>query len=146
MELNYNSGLALEAFLKTEGLGMRKRLGQNFLLNQDIRLRLADALGAQAGEQVWEIGPGLGAMTRILLDRKFQLCAFELDHGFIRVLYRLFGNDAGFTLIEGDVLRTWKSQSPVPYMLGNLPYNIAASLIGDMTEQQRFFKCMVVTV
>jgi 16S rRNA (adenine1518-N6/adenine1519-N6)-dimethyltransferase len=146
MNINYNSGAALESLLKSEGLSMRKRFGQNFLINQDIRLRLADALDAQTGDVVWEIGPGLGAMTRILLDRKLAINAFEVDPGFIRILHTLFDNEKGFTLTEGDVLRTWKQQSPAPFLLGNLPYNIAAALIGDMTECRRFFKCMVITV
>jgi len=146
MEINYNSAAALESFLKTEGLGMRKRYGQNFLINPDIRLRLACALEAEAGEALWEIGPGLGAMTRLLLDRELRVRAFEIDTGFIKILHELFDNDAGFTLVEGDVLKTWQLQDSAPFLLGNLPYNIAAALIGDMIEKRRFFRRMVVTV
>ena len=146
MEINYNSANALEAFLKAEGLGMRKRYGQNFLINQDTRLRLATALEAEAGEEVWEIGPGLGAMTRLLLDKNLMVKAFEIDPGFIRILHNLFDRESGFTLVEGDVLKNWQRENPAPYLLGNLPYNIASALIGDMTEKRRVFKCMVVTV
>jgi len=146
MEINYNSAAALESFLKTESLGMRKRYGQNFLLNPDIRLRLAAALEAEAGEAVWEIGPGLGAMTRLLLDRELQVRAFEIDPGFIRILHTLFDSEDGFILVEGDVLKTWQAQASAPFLLGNLPYNIAAALMGDMIEKRRFFRRMVVTV
>jgi len=146
MEINYNSATELDTLLKTEGLAMRKRYGQNFLTNPDARLRLADSLEAKAGDEVWEIGPGLGAMTRLLLDRGFRVKAFEVDPGFIRLLQKIFGKEAGFSLIEGDVLKTWPSQEPAPLLLGNLPYNIAAVLIGDLIEGQRFFRRMVVTV
>ncbi len=146
MELNYNSAADLRAFLEREGLGMRKKYGQNFLINAAIRNQLADALEAKAGSAVWEIGPGLGAMTRLLLDRGLAVRAFEIDSGFIRALREIFSGDAGFTLVEGDAMKTWPSQSAAPLLLGNLPYNIAASLIGDMIEKGRLFQRMVVTV
>jgi 16S rRNA (adenine1518-N6/adenine1519-N6)-dimethyltransferase len=145
MELNYNSQAELEAFLKKEGLGMRKKYGQNFLINAGIRSRLAEALEAEAGTALWEIGPGLGAMTRLLLDKGLAVRAFEIDAGFSGILRRLFeGED--FILVEGDVMKTWPGQPAAPLLLGNLPYNIAAVLIGEMTEKGRLFRRMVVTV
>ena len=146
MELNYNSSSDLDAFLEKEGLGMRKKYGQNFLINADIRSRLVEALEAEAGTSLWEIGPGLGAMTRLLLDKGLAVLAFEIDAGFAGILRRVFAGDAGFSLIEGDVMKTWPGQPASPLLLGNLPYNIAAALIGDMVEKGRLFKRMVVTV
>ena len=146
MELNYNSAVSVKSFLEENGLGMRKRFGQNFLLNPSARQTLVDALDAAPGESVWEIGPGLGAMTRLLLDRKLIVHAFEIDPGFIKALKTLFANEAGFHLIEGDVLETWRNQPPPPYLLGNLPYNIASVLLADFIEQGCFFRRIVVTV
>ena len=146
MEIDYNSPVALRAFLERAGLGMRKKYGQNFLIHPAVRRALIDALGAAAGEGVWEIGPGLGAMTRPLLDRGLLVRAFEIDTGFAAVLRELFGAEPGFTLIEGDVMKTWPGEPAAPYLLGNLPYNIAAALIADMIERKRLFTRMVVTV
>jgi 16S rRNA (adenine1518-N6/adenine1519-N6)-dimethyltransferase len=157
MTINYNSVSAVKAFLDKEGLGMRKKFGQNFLVNGDIRLRLVEALeeeGPSSGrrEEVWEIGPGLGAMTRLLLDRGFGVRAFEIDPGFVRALKILFRDDKDFTLVEGDVMKTWPSASSAssaraaPLLLGNLPYNIAAALLADLIEKGRFFRRMVLTV
>jgi len=146
MEINYNSAPGLESFLKLNGLGMHKKFGQNFLVNQEIRLRLVDALGAVPGEEVCEIGPGLGAMTRHLLDNELKVKAFEVDKGFIRVLHEYFDKDKRFTLIEGNVLKTWPNQAPAKFLLGNLPYNIAAALIGDFIEKKCFFQTMVITI
>ncbi|MDR3276929.1 MAG: 16S rRNA (adenine(1518)-N(6)/adenine(1519)-N(6))-dimethyltransferase RsmA [Treponema sp.] len=152
MALNYNSPLELRRFLDERGLGMRKRYGQNFLINGRARETLLDALGAgpggPGGGRVWEIGPGLGAMTAGLLDRGALVTAFEIDPGFITVLRELFGARPGFSLIPGDVLKTWKT-APAhegDYFLGNLPYTIAAVLLGDLIEGKRFFRRMVVTV
>ena len=144
--INYNSASGLRAFLDREGLGMRKKFGQNFLINPAIRQALAEALGAGDGDCVWEIGPGLGAMTAILLEKGLSVRAFEIDPGFIRALKEIFGKEERFTLVEGDVMKTWSAQDPSPFLLGNLPYNVGASLLADLTERGRVFARMVVTV
>ena len=145
-EINYNSAASLRAFLDKNGFGMRKKFGQNFLINPGVRKALVDALQAEEGESVWEIGPGLGAMTRLLLDSGLKVCAFEIDPGFAAALREIFAGDAGFSLVEGDVLKTWPSRPCAPYLLGNLPYNIAATLLADFIENKIYFKRMVVTV
>ena len=144
--INYNSASALKTFLEQEGLGMQKKFGQNFLINPNTRLALADALGALTGDDVWEIGSGLGAMTALLLERGLSVKAFEIDLGFIRVLKRVFSDNKNFNLIEGDAMKTWQGQPPAPFLLGNLPYNIAAALLADFIEKGRLFSRMVVTV
>jgi 16S rRNA (adenine1518-N6/adenine1519-N6)-dimethyltransferase len=146
MGINYDSARELKSFLESRGLGMRKKFGQNFLINRDIRQRLADALKAGKGDEVWEIGPGLGAMTRHLLDRGCKVRAFEIDPGFIRVLGELFAGEDNFTLIEGDVLKTWRQAGEADFLLGNLPYNIGAGFLAALIEAGRFFRRMVVTV
>jgi 16S rRNA (adenine1518-N6/adenine1519-N6)-dimethyltransferase len=131
---------------------MRKQLGQNFLINRDARKRLLDALEFRPGDKVWEIGPGLGAMTEGLLDRGAELTAFEIDYGFSKVLNEFFAlplrkeGSPSFTLISGDVLKTWRKAEAAPFLLGNLPYNIAAAILGDLIEKDRFFTRIVVTV
>jgi 16S rRNA (adenine1518-N6/adenine1519-N6)-dimethyltransferase len=166
--INYNSASALRSFMEQEGLGMQKKFGQNFLINPATRNALADALGAAQGDEVWEVGPGLGAMTTLLLEKGLKVKAFEIDKGFIRILNQLFTNDKNFTLVEGDVMKTWVTQTPISsissalirvnprksafpvdpalYLLGNLPYNIAAALLADFIEKGCLFKRMVVTV
>ena len=156
--VNYNSSSAIKAFLEQENLGMRKKFGQNFLINPETRKALADALGANIKDEVWEIGPGLGAMTSLLLERGFKVRAFEIDPGFIRILKQIFSGDENFFLIEGDVMKTWQSQNTCKhsdtkkvkdcksFLLGNLPYNIAAAFLADMIEKERLFTRMVVTV
>ena len=145
---NYDSPRALKEFLDSRGLGMRKRFGQNFLVNPAARQKLLDALELSGGEELWEIGPGLGAMTSGLLERGVKLTAFEIDPAFNRILLELFSPNDNFRLVEGDVLKTWetvKSHSDL-FLLGNLPYNIAAALLADFIEKGMFFRRLVVTV
>lgn len=143
--INYDSPQDLRRFLEGRGLGTLKKYGQHFLINPDVRKKLLDALEMSPGDAVWEIGPGLGAMTAGLLERGASVTAFEVDRGFSEVLRGCFLDR--FELVQGDVLKTWRSAAaPAPYLLGNLPYNIAAALLADFIEENRFFKRMVVTV
>ena len=149
---NYNSPSELRAFLDTKGLGMRKKYGQNFLINPNTRQKLLDALEIKENDKIWEIGPGLGAMTAGLLDRGAKVNAFEIDPGFSKILTELFGENEKFSLVEGDVLKTWPKVNTDLDMgteislFGNLPYNIAAILLADFIEKKMFFKKIVVTV
>jgi len=147
MKINYNSASELRAFLEQEHLGMQKKFGQNFLINPQVRNDLVKALDAPSGSEVWEIGPGLGAMTALLLEKGLIVKAFEIDNGFIRILKQLFAEDKNFSLIEGDAMKTWKMQLPAgKYLLGNLPYNVAAALLADFIEKKNIFSRIVVTV
>ena len=146
MKPNYNSAAELREFLDKHNLGMRKKFGQNFLINPGIRQAIVCALEAEAGDDVWEVGPGLGSMTSLLLEKGLRVRAFEIDPGFSRALGEIFSGNEGFTLVEGDILKTWPSEPAAPYLLGNLPYNIAAVLLAGFITQGRFFKRMVVTV
>ena len=161
--INYDSPRELRAFLDERGLGMRKKFGQNFLVNPAVRSRLLDALELGPGDEVWEIGPGLGAMTAGLLERGGRVTAFEIDPAFAALLGEFFaaespatqGAEPVFHLIEGDVFKTWpqaagarrkNSLNERLLLLGNLPYNIGAALLGDFIEQGWFFTRIVVTV
>lgn len=146
MDINYDSPQSIQRFLDERGLGMRKRYGQHFLINGEARKRLLDALEIPAGAPVWEVGPGLGAMTAGLLERGAAVTAFEIDQGFIAALEELFCGNRNFTLIPGDVLKTWPAMQAPGLLMGNLPYNIAAPLLGSFIEKNRGFTRMVVTV
>jgi len=144
--INYNSPAELKNFLDHEGLAMRKKFGQNFLINPQIRNSLVKALDAHNEDDVWEIGSGIGAMTSILLEKGMIVKAFEIDIGFIRILKQFFSHDKNFCLIEGDVMETWPLHAAAPFLIGNLPYNAAAALLADLIERGRVFSRMVVTV
>jgi len=150
---DYNSPLALKAFLDDNGMAMQKKFGQNFLVNEDARKKIIDSLDIGEESSVWEVGPGLGCMTDEILSRGAKVTAFEIDHGFARLL-RLFFEDYSkndkFQLVEGDVLKTWKKHSVengIPQrFFGNLPYNVAATIIADTINEGVRFDKVVVTI
>lgn len=146
---DYNSPSNLKQILDDNGYSMQKKFGQNFLINQDARKKLIDFLDINENSYVWEVGPGLGSMTSEILDRGAKLTVFEIDKGFaslVRGYFEEFAAKEKFNLIEGDVLKTWKknmTQTQPSRFFGNLPYNIAATLIADTIENNvRFDKCV----
>lgn len=146
-KLNYDSPASIQAFLEQNGLAVSKRLGQNFLIDRSVRSRIVKALEVEEGMQVWEIGPGIGAMTILLLEEKVQLTAFEIDYGFVRVLKGLFSEYENFCIVKGDVLKTLCSQKNLPARIfGNLPYNSAFAIISDILEMEILPQHMVFTL
>jgi 16S rRNA (adenine1518-N6/adenine1519-N6)-dimethyltransferase len=143
---DFDSPAAINAFLAGRGLAPQKKFGQNFLVNRRARERLTEALAPPQNASVWEIGPGIGAMTALLLDTGARVTAFEIDRGFCALLPGIFAGRENFRLVEGDALETWKGEGRADFLLGNLPYNIAAHIIGGFIENGVFFKRMVVTV
>jgi 16S rRNA (adenine1518-N6/adenine1519-N6)-dimethyltransferase len=99
-----------------------RRLGQHFLSDPQILRRIADALEAQPGETVLEIGPGQGTLTRELLARGLKVIAIERDG---RLAHSL--RQDGLTVLEGDALKLeWPR---VAKIIGNIPYYITSPLI-----------------
>ena len=147
---DYNSPAELKQVLDANGFSMQKKFGQNFLINEDARRRLVDALELTEGMKVWEVGPGLGAMTNTILERGAALTVFEIDRGFASLISGFFENYTKcgtFRIVEGDVMKTWKGQlksaGQPDRFFGNLPYNIAATIIADTIENNvRFEKCV----
>ncbi len=149
---DYDSPSSLKNFLDQQGMAMQKKFGQNFLINGPARRRLIDALQVDDATSVWEVGPGLGAMTDEILSRGAAVTAFEIDRGFascVRDFFKDYEAQGKFTLVEGDVLKTWKSQAEKQLpnrFFGNLPYNVAATIIADMISAGHRFPRSVVTV
>lgn len=149
---DYNSPMELKNILDSHGFSMQKKFGQNFLINGDARKKLIDALDINEDSKVWEVGPGLGAMTNEILERGADLTVFEIDRGFAALISEFFQDYSDknkFRIVEGDVLKTWKKQlqandGNIPdRFFGNLPYNIAATIIADTIENNiRFEKCV----
>jgi 16S rRNA (adenine1518-N6/adenine1519-N6)-dimethyltransferase len=98
--------------------------------------------------KVWEVGPGIGSLTKELLDRGASVTAFEIDHGFCRVLREFaFPGEDRFELVEGDVLKTMGERTDVPQRIcGNLPYNIGSVLLAQVMESPLRPDLMVFTL
>ena len=113
----------------------RKRFGQHFLTDGLVIDDIVDAIAPQPGQALVEIGPGLGALTKPLLQRCQSLTVIELDRDLAERL-RL---RAGLTVIEADVLRVdfaalAQQAGQKLRVVGNLPYNISTPILFHLLE------------
>lgn len=112
-----------------------KRRGQNFLIDPGQIQVISSAILLHSADHYIEIGPGLGALTRRLLDSGKFVHGIEFDRAFCRYLGQEFSSNKKFDLIEGDalqVLANWKDSNPFSdsvYLCGNLPYSISTDLL-----------------
>lgn len=108
----------------------RKRFGQNFLQNQGVIQSIIQAFHPSAGDNVLEIGPGLGALTQHLLPMLDALTVIEIDRDLQAALVDLFAETGKLRLIPQDALTVAYDQfGPHLRVIGNLPYNISTPLI-----------------
>lgn len=110
----------------------RKRFGQNFLVDERVVNQIIDAIDAQPSDHLIEIGPGLGILTKPLLEQCPNLTAIEIDTDLANRLAQRFGHLSGFQLHCGDALNAdlaaLANNHPVR-VVGNLPYNISTPLL-----------------
>ena len=148
--LNYDSPKEIERVLSEKGLAMTKKFGQNFLVSPSGREKLVKLMELEEGMKVWEIGPGLGAITHMILKENVDLYSFEIDHGFASLLSGpAFGDESRFTLVEGDALKTLfkKRLLPLPdRIVGYLPYNVGSVMIAKLIENSYLPPLMVFTL
>jgi 16S rRNA (adenine1518-N6/adenine1519-N6)-dimethyltransferase len=124
--------------LSSLGIRPSKALGQNFLVDQDVVRNIVTASGVTPGDDVVEVGPGLGVLTAYLLAAGARVTAIELDRDLIPYLKATFGEFERFTAVEGDALRISFEQI-APHngeysVVANLPYAVAAAVIMRFLE------------
>lgn len=108
----------------------RKRFGQHFLHDPGIIERIVRAIDPRPGERLVEIGPGLGALTRPLLERSGRLAAVELDRDVIAPLREHCAGAGEVEIIQADALAVdFSALGEDLRLAGNLPYNISTPLL-----------------
>jgi 16S rRNA (adenine1518-N6/adenine1519-N6)-dimethyltransferase len=115
----------------------RKRFGQNFLHDQNIIGKIVQALNPQTTDVLFEIGPGLGALSKPVLQRSGKLNCIELDRDVIPILQHELAGVGELTLLNRDVLTVDFTELAAGRMLrvfGNLPYNISTPLIFHLCQ------------
>lgn len=106
----------------------RKRFGQNFLRSETIIHNIIQLIGLKKDDHVIEIGPGLGALTYLLLKQLTELTVIEIDNDL--VAYLSVNQPVNLHIIHQDVLKVSFDQWPEKTrIIGNLPYNISTPLI-----------------
>jgi 16S rRNA (adenine1518-N6/adenine1519-N6)-dimethyltransferase len=116
----------------------RKRFGQNFLTDQQVLFDIIRAIDPRADDAMVEIGPGLGAMTKLLLQSLDRLHVVELDRDLVARLEKAY--DPNHLIVHAaDALQFDFAAIPVAAgaklrVVGNLPYNISSPLLFHLAQ------------
>ncbi|MDD3905343.1 MAG: 16S rRNA (adenine(1518)-N(6)/adenine(1519)-N(6))-dimethyltransferase RsmA [Candidatus Omnitrophica bacterium] len=126
-----------------------KRLGENYLIDSNIKDKIIAAAGVSANDTVLEIGPGLGALTSDLASAADSVIAVEKDGKAVEILSEIAGSEfPNLKIINGDILEfdlkcvAGKKLTVV----GNLPYYITTPVIEYLFTNKRFVKSAVIMV
>jgi 16S rRNA (adenine1518-N6/adenine1519-N6)-dimethyltransferase len=120
----------LREVIARHGLQASKALGQNFLLDEQLLGRIASIPGDLRGQQVLEVGPGPGGLTRALLRAGANVTAIEMDRRCLPALAELAEAFPGqLRLIEGDAMKVAHGLDGSFHVVANLPYNVGTALM-----------------
>ncbi len=133
--------------LAAMGRRPRKRLGQHFLADPQMARRIVELAAPAASEAAVEIGPGLGALTELLVERAAETWLIEVDADLVQRLRATYAQRPLVHVVEGDVLkvdfaRLLGAHAPA-VLVANLPYNIATAVLATALAQARCFSRMV---
>jgi 16S rRNA (adenine1518-N6/adenine1519-N6)-dimethyltransferase len=119
----------------------KRSLGQNFLVDPNLQRKIVDAVGAGADDEVLEIGPGRGALTRHLAGSVGRLVLVELDDRLAGDLSTAYAGRDDVAVVHGDVLRVDLAglvRDPAELrVVGNIPYNITTPILFRLLERPR---------
>lgn len=116
-------------------LAPNKKLGQNFLINNQIINRIVDVC-LPDGEDILEIGPGLGSISRGLAERGKSYTAVEIDSGFYRYLIDFFDGKSNVEIIHSDFLKS-SPEDKFSVIVSNLPYYCASEILFTIAEKYK---------
>lgn len=141
--------LPVADLLRRHNLHPDKRLGQNFLVDESALARVVAAAGLQPDEEVLEIGPGLGSLTRHLAAPGGRVAAVELDERLLPALREVVSAYQNVVIIQGDILKldpaALVSQDGYA-VVANIPYYITSAVIRHLLEAHPRPSRIVLTV
>jgi 16S rRNA (adenine1518-N6/adenine1519-N6)-dimethyltransferase len=140
----------VRAALRQSVFKPRKRLGQHFLIHERVIDAILRLLEISPEDKILEIGPGLGFLTRRLVERAAKVWAVEVDPLLVHWLQRgRLGNHPALELIHGDILQV-RLDEILPRnkikLVGNLPYNISTPVLFHLFESREHFSSLVLMV
>jgi 16S rRNA (adenine1518-N6/adenine1519-N6)-dimethyltransferase len=138
-------------------LRLKKSFSQNFLVDEGVLDKIVSTFEVQPGDQILEIGPGAGFLTRKLLETGAEVTAVELDRDMVWNLTGKWHDHPRFTLVEQDILKfsmldylaSRPAGAPIK-VLGNLPYNITSPilfyLLGELAAEAAPIRWQIPTI
>ena len=132
--------------MKKYNIKANKSLGQNFLISNEVVENIINCSQIEDDDMVIEIGPGLGVLTKYLLQKAKKVICIELDPKMIRILKDRFESQTNLEIINGDVLKVNlkeiidnnKKELGIKKVkiVANLPYYITTPIIMKLLEEK----------
>lgn len=141
--MNLTSIRTVRDLLLRHGLRADKRFGQNFLVESGYLRQIVEAIGFAPGEWVYEVGPGLGTLTRALAEGGARVVSVEMDRRLQAVHAETLAGLPVEVLWGDGLLFDWNAVPGGSLFAGNLPYNIATPLITRLLISGRFRRIVV---
>ncbi len=137
--------------LSAYGLTPRKKWGQNFLVDRNILHKIVREARIEKEDTVLEIGPGLGEMTRVLVDAARRVIAIEVDPKLVAILREKLASSPNVRVIHGDALKVdflelLREETQPVKVVANLPYQISTPLFSRFIELKRMFSTLTLMV
>jgi len=117
--------------LEQMGAKPNHKLGQNFLLDENVVKKAISAAQIESGETIVEVGPGLGALTQELMATGAKLTSIEMDRAYAKRLRSLYPS---LTIIEGDAVKVDYTQFGEFKIVSNLPYAVSTPLLDGFSQ------------
>ena len=129
--------------LKKHKMHIKKKYGQNYLIDDNIIRKIVALSNIEPNPFIVEVGPGLGSITKGLLNHADGLLAYEIDEDLIEPLKDLFKDDKRFHLIHDDVLNRdlnrdisdYNDRDAPVWVVANLPYYITTPILFKFLEE-----------
>jgi len=130
------------------GQRAKKRFGQNFLADPGYAARIVDIASIKTGDVVVEIGPGHGAITRLLAEKNCSVYALEIDRDLQKILTEAFDGFENVDIVAGDALTydfaaLGREAGRRLKVVANLPYNVATPILFRLFEARSVIERMV---
>ena len=142
--------------MKKYNIKANKNLGQNFLINEEVVKNIVGCSNIEKEDLVIEIGPGLGTLTKYLLEKAGKVICIELDTKMLRILEDRFSLYNNFELINNDVLKVdlkniiekEKAEGKIKNVkiVANLPYYITTPIIMKLLEEELELESITVMI
>lgn len=143
--------------MKKYKIKANKNLGQNFLIDDNVLQDIADGANLTQDDLVIEIGPGLGSLTKLLLEKAKKVICIELDSKMVRILKERFVAYSNLEIINEDVLKInlneliksekeLDSQIKNVKVVANLPYYITTPIIMKLVENNLDIESITVMI
>lgn len=142
--------------MKKYHIKANKSLGQNFLINSEVVENIIENSNIEQDDMIIEIGPGLGTLTKYLLEKAEKVLCIELDKRMVNILEDRFSSDNKFEIINEDVLKvdlnkiikenkeTGKIKNVK--IVANLPYYITTPIIMKLLEEKLDIESITVMI